>query len=48
MAVPRRGAPDPELCPYQYAAIDEFTHLNFLAVYPKQSTYPSAGFLRMN
>ena len=36
MAVPRRGAPDPELCPYQYAAIDEFTHLNFLAVYPPE------------
>ena len=48
MAVPRRGAPDPGLCLYQYAAIDEFTHLNFLAVCPKQSTYPSAGFLRMN
>ena len=29
-----------------YTAIDEFTRLRFLAVYPEQSTYSSADFLR--
>ena len=36
----------PELRLFQYTAIDEFTRLRFLAAYPEQSTYSSAGFLR--
>ena len=44
MAVPRRGAPDPELCLYQYAAIDKFTHLNFLAVYRNSPPIPLPAF----
>ena len=31
---------------FQYNAIDEFTWLCFLAVYPEQSTYSSTNFLR--
>ncbi len=36
----------PELRLFQYTAIDEFTRLRFLAVYPEQFTYSSADFLR--
>ena len=44
--VPHRYIADPELHLYQYTAIDEFTRLRFLAVYPKQSTFSFAGFLK--
>lgn len=44
--VPRRCITDPELCLFQYTAIDEFTRLRFLAAYPEQSTYSSADFLK--
>ena len=44
--VPRCCIADPELCLYQYTAIDEFTRLRFLEAYPEQSTYSSADFLK--
>ena len=44
--VPRKCIADPELCLFQYTAIDEFTRLRFLAAYPEQSTYSSADFLK--
>lgn len=44
--VPRRCITDPNLCLFQYTAIDEFTRLRFLAAYPEQSTYSSADFLK--
>ena len=44
--VPRACIADPELRLFQYTAIDEFTHLRFLAAYPEQSTYSLADFLR--
>ena len=44
--VPRRCITDPELCLFQYSAIDEFARLRFLWAYPEQSTYSSADFLR--
>ena len=40
--VPRSCIADSELRLFQYTAIDEFSHLRFLAVYPEQSTYSSA------
>ena len=44
--VPRRCIADPELRLFQYTAVDEFSRLRFLAAYPEQSTYSSAGFLK--
>ena len=44
--VPRRCIADSEFRLFQYAAIDEFTRLRFLAAYPEQSTYSSADFLK--
>ena len=44
--VSKRCIIDPELRPFQYTAIDEFTRLRFLAAYPEQSTYSSADFLK--
>ena len=35
--VPRMCITDPELCLFQYTAIDEFTRLRFLAAYPEQT-----------
>lgn len=42
----RRCIAEPELHLFQYATIDEFTRLRFLAAYPEQSTYSSADFLK--
>ena len=44
--VPRRCITAPELRPFQYTAIDEFTRLRLLAAYPEQSTYSSVDFLK--
>ena len=44
--VPLRCIAEPELRLFQYTAIDEFTRLRFLALYPEQSTYSSADFLK--
>jgi len=44
--VPHRCIADPELRLFQYTAMDEFSRLCFLAVYPEQSTYSSADFLQ--
>ena len=44
--VPRSCIADSELRLFQYAAIDEFTRLRFLAAYPKQSACSYADFLR--
>ena len=44
--VPRRCITDPELRLFPYTAVDEFSRLRFLAAYPEQSAYSSAGFLK--
>ena len=44
--IPRHYIANSELRLYQYTAIDEFTRLRFLAVYPEQSSYSSADFLK--
>lgn len=44
--VPRKCIGGPQLRPYQYTSIDEFTHLRFLTAYPEPTTYSSADFLK--
>ena len=44
--MPRRCITDSELRFYKYTAIDEFTRLRFLVVYPDQTTYASANRLK--
>ena len=44
--VPRGCMAAPELLLFQYTAIDKFTHLCFLTVYPEQSACSSAYFLK--
>ena len=44
--IPRSCITDPLLKLFQYTAIDEYSRYRILGVYPEQSTYSSADFLR--
>ena len=44
--VPKNCIADPELKPYQFTAIDEYSRLRYLAAYEEHSSYSSADFLR--
>ena len=44
--VPRKCMADPTVKLHQYTAIDEYSSLRFLGVYPEQSPYSSADFVK--
>lgn len=44
--VPKVCVADPDMCLFQYTAIDEITRLQFMAAYQEQSIYSFSYFLR--
>ena len=44
--VPKVCVADPDMCLFQYTAIDEITRLQFMATYQEQSIYSFSYFLR--